>query len=397
MLLTRPLRWSASVLQLPMARFSITLRQCSTKRNEDTADGKPEDDGGKQGSLIVRTNLFESAAKKDKQTYIEMVKIFEKRSVHRRNHVEFIYAALRHMEEFGVNKDIAVYKALIDVMPKGKFIPTNIFQAEFMHYPRQQQCIIDLLEQMEDNGVMPDYEMEAMLVNVFGKKGHPVRKYWRMMYWMPKFKNLSPWLLPNPVPDDALELARLAVERMCSIDPRSKIQVFDTQEVESAIDHTWVVSGQSGEQSELLEAHDRQEPVYIEGPFVIWLRNRSINYYVLKSAPKPLPPIEETDDPDDVSNLHNPYVGLDLRFRKRPGSGSAVSTRRRSVHEQEDGIIYAICCTGSSTKDSLLSWIRLLEKESGNGALSSLAVLFKFNSPTSEVMVSGAETSTVQH
>ena len=298
MLLTRSLRWSASVLQLPMARFSTTLRQCSTKRNEETADGKPEDGGGKQDSLIVRTNLFESAAKKDKQTYIEMVKIFEKRSVHRRNHVEFIYAALRHMEEFGVNKDIAVYKALIDVMPKGKFIPTNIFQAEFMHYPRQQQCIIDLLEQMEDNGVMPDYEMEAMLVNVFGKKGHPVRKYWRMMYWMPKFKNLSPWLLPNPVPDDALELARLAVERMCSIDPRSKIQVFDTQEVESAIDHTWVVSGQSGEQSELLEAHDRQEPVYIEGPFVIWLRNRSINYYVLKSAPKPLPPIEETDDPD---------------------------------------------------------------------------------------------------
>ncbi|XP_058119905.1 evolutionarily conserved signaling intermediate in Toll pathway, mitochondrial [Anopheles ziemanni] len=393
MLLIRHLRATAEILRISTRLGGTQTCLCSTQSKDTKNNQKPED--GK--SLILRTNLFESAAKKDKQTYIEMVKIFEKRSVHRRNHVEFIYAALRHMEEFGVSKDIAVYKALIDVMPKGKFIPTNIFQAEFMHYPRQQQCIIDLLEQMEDNGVMPDYEMEAMLVNVFGKKGHPVRKYWRMMYWMPKFKNLSPWLLPNPVPDDALELARLAVERMCSIDPRSQIDVFDTKTVENALDHTWVVSGQSLEQSELLEAHDKQEPVYIEGPFVIWLRNRSINYYVLKSAPKKLQPLEASGDPDDVSKLENPYIGLDLRFRKTKQSGSAVSTRRRSVHEQEDGIIYAICCTGSSTKDSLLSWIRLLEKEKGNAALASLAVLFKFTSPSAELLVPEEDSNKVQH
>uniref|UniRef100_A0A182J825 Evolutionarily conserved signaling intermediate in Toll pathway, mitochondrial n=1 Tax=Anopheles atroparvus TaxID=41427 RepID=A0A182J825_ANOAO len=392
MLLIRHLRATAEVLKFSRRLGGPQYRHCSTQskeNNDKLGDGK---------SLIVRTNLFESAAKKDKQTYIEMVKIFEKRSVHRRNHVEFIYAALRHMEEFGVSKDLAVYKALIDVMPKGKFIPTNIFQAEFMHYPRQQQCIIDLLEQMEDNGVMPDYEMEAMLVNVFGKKGHPVRKYWRMMYWMPKFKNLSPWLLPNPVPDDALELARLAVERMCSIDPRSKIDVFDTQKVENALDHTWVVSGQSVEQMELLEAHEKQEPVYIEGPFVIWLRNRSINYYVLKSAPKPLSPIEKPGDTDDVSKLENPYIGLDLRFRRTNPSGSALSTHKRSVHEQDDGVIYAICCTGSSTKDSLLSWIRLLEKENGNAVLASLAVLFKFTTPSSELAVKEkGDSNKVQH
>lgn len=45
-----------------------------------------------------------------------------------------------------------VYKKLLDLMPKGKMIPTNIFQQEFMHYPRQQQCAIDCLEQMEVNG-----------------------------------------------------------------------------------------------------------------------------------------------------------------------------------------------------------------------------------------------------
>lgn len=37
-------------------------------------------------------------------------------------------------------------------MPKGKFVAQNILQVEFMHYPKQQQCIlVDLLEQMEYN------------------------------------------------------------------------------------------------------------------------------------------------------------------------------------------------------------------------------------------------------
>lgn len=37
-------------------------------------------------------------------------------------------------------------------------------------------------------GVMPDTEMEMILMNAFGKYSHPIRKYGRMMYWMPKFK-----------------------------------------------------------------------------------------------------------------------------------------------------------------------------------------------------------------
>lgn len=49
----------------------------------------------------------------------------------------------------------------------------------------------------------------------------------------------------------------------------------------------------------------------------------------------------------------------------------------RSVHEQDDGTIFAMCITGTSTKDSLLSWIRLLEND-GNPKLATIPVLFKF-------------------
>lgn len=281
-------------------------------KQEDEKTGQ-KDSSSKQ-ALIVRN--FENASNKDKSTYIEMIKIFEEKNVHRRNHVEFIYAALKNMEAFGVHKDLETYKALINVMPKGKFIPQNMFQAEFMHYPKQQQCIIDLLEQMEDqgefqisiwllpeistfniSGVIPDYEMEDMLVNVFGRKGHPVRKFWRMMYWMPKFKNLSPWLLPNPVPDEILELAKLAVERMCSVDIQSTVSIYQTKDVESSIDDTWIVSGQSVEQKELLTKHEKSSALHIEGPFLIWLRNKSINYFVLRGDPKP--DAEEEDEDVD--------------------------------------------------------------------------------------------------
>jgi signaling intermediate in Toll pathway protein len=101
---------------------------------------------------MILKGSFEHHVDKDKSNFVDMIKIFETKDKHRRNHVEFIYAALKNMEDYGVHKDLAVYKALVDVMPKGKFIPTNIFQAEFQHYPKQQQCMIDLLEQMEDNG-----------------------------------------------------------------------------------------------------------------------------------------------------------------------------------------------------------------------------------------------------
>lgn len=76
------------------------------------------------------------------------------------------------------------------------------------------------------SGVMADWEMEDQLVMVFGRRGYPVRRYWRMMYWMPKFRKASPWPLPQELPTDTLELAKLAIERITSVDPTTQINVF---------------------------------------------------------------------------------------------------------------------------------------------------------------------------
>lgn len=147
---------------------------------------------------------------------------------------------------------------------------------------------------------MPDYEMEDMLLNIFGKQGHAVVKFWRMMYWIPKFKHLNPWLLPNPVPDDALELAKLAVKQMCTIDIQSTVNVLQTKGVEGAIDDTWIVSGQSPDQKKLLATYAKESHLQIEGPFLIWLRNRSINYFTLVGDAAPDHLFQDDEDEDGM-------------------------------------------------------------------------------------------------
>ncbi|XP_053608129.1 evolutionarily conserved signaling intermediate in Toll pathway, mitochondrial [Plodia interpunctella] len=327
---------------------------------------------------VAMYDPFSTKVKKNKETYLQVIKMFEGNDIRRRGHVEFIYAALGRMKEFGVQKDLEVYKALVEVLPKGRFIPQNIFQSEFMHYPKQQQCAVDLLEQMEDNSVMPDTEMEQMLLNIFGRRGIPLRKFWRMMYWMPKFKNLSPWYLPDKLPDDTLELAKLAVERITSIDPDTKIAVWQTEDIEASLDKTWIVSAQSGVQQVLLAEQPVDEPLVVKGPYIVYMRDQTVNYFLLIGKIRPEP--KDDTDPDDVSNIEKPS-GI-------PGviGSTKLPTIKCTVHEQDDGTIVSVCATGTSSRDSLLSWIRLLEKN-GNPVLSSVPVIFTLTAPPSDIAV----------
>lgn len=119
--------------------------------HEEQEQGKSDDDRPQGQDLMIR-GQFSEVRQKNKESFLQMVNLFVERDKHRRHHVEFIYAALKHMKEFGVERDLEVYKAILDIMPKGKMIARNMFQAEFMHYPKQQDCAIFLLDQMEYNG-----------------------------------------------------------------------------------------------------------------------------------------------------------------------------------------------------------------------------------------------------
>lgn len=75
----------------------------------------------------------------------------------------------------------------------------------------------------------------------------------------------------------------------------------------------------------------------------------------------------------DVSDMPLPS----FLHRFAPAAEKKKVALKKSIHQQDDGTVYAICATGTSTKDSLLSWIRLLEVN-GNPILAKTPVLFKF-------------------
>ena len=53
------------------------------------------------------------------------LEIYKKRNPRGRGAVEFILVALKNMKSYGVERDLEVYKSLMDILPKGKFIPQN--------------------------------------------------------------------------------------------------------------------------------------------------------------------------------------------------------------------------------------------------------------------------------
>jgi len=282
------------------------------------------------------------------------------------------------MERFGVHRDLASYKKLFNVFPKGKYVPENRLQADFFHFPRQQECALVLLSKMGKNKLIPDEELGHMILNTFGKISRPFQKYCRMMYWGPKLKNLSPWLLPEVLPDDALELAKMGIQQITSVDRLTEIKVYDPENLEQeSTDKTWIVSGQSPDQSALLKDLEKGTPVYVEGAFRVWLHEVQVNYFILRGAPRP-----QLTEPE-VEAIEFEHIRLWMDGVKEKKEELKVN-RYPTVHEQEDGTIYAVCATGTSSRESLLSWIRFLEKE--NPVLKNLAVLFTLQSPLGPVI-----------
>lgn len=324
-----------------------------------------------EAAVALREQLFKSEDQRNREGFLEVIERFKLGNENRRGHVEFINVATQFVTEFGVEKDLEVYKMLFDLFPKGKYTPRTMVQAEFFHFPYHQHCGVRLLDTMESHGVLPDREMRQMVLDTFGFHSEVFKKIARMMYWMPKFKHMSPYPLPNPVPRDPYELAQLAIKRMC-VDIQTSVTVHNAkQEVPEAVDDTWIVSGQSPQQQELIDNHPTDRPIRIEGPFSIYLRNSAISYFLLRAEPLPIRVVEV--DSDDVSHIPITVLGEKPALEKPS-----------TVHEQTDGVILAMAATGTSTRDSLLSWLRILQVF--NPKLKEIPVVFMLKAPSKSLV-----------
>ncbi|KAM3590027.1 uncharacterized protein V6R79_002186 [Siganus canaliculatus] len=341
-----------------------------------------DDDEKKDRSLVTHDDLFEQVAKemRTKATFNKVVDIFIKRDVRRRGHVEFIYAALMKMPEFGVERDLAVYNKLLDVFPKEVFVPRNFIQRMFNHYPRQQECGVQLLEQMENYGVMPNMETKVLLVQIFGEKGHPMRKFQRIMYWFPKFKHINPFPVPQQLPGDPVDLARLSLNRIAN-DLDAKITVYqlpctDITESGEEVTLPHIVGIQSPSQMELLAKHNPSRPVFVEGPFPLWLRKKCVYYYILRADPTP--PEEKVEEVYDPERCFDYPLQLELDLERDFGDEENFD-----VDDLDEGPVFAMCMTGQGDQVTLNQWISGLQQN--NPILGQVPTLFRLDAGPREL------------
>ncbi|KAM7365902.1 hypothetical protein PAMP_015382 [Pampus punctatissimus] len=333
-------------------------------------------DDKKNKSLVTRYDLFEQVAKeaKTKATFNKVVDVFIKRDIRRRGHIEFIYTALKKMPEFGVERDLTIYNKLLDVFPKEVFVPRNFIQRMFNHYPRQQECGVQLLEQMENYGIMPNMETKVLLVQIFGEKGHPMRKYQRIMYWFPKFKHINPFPIPQQLPEDPVDLARLSLTRIAN-DLDAKVSIYqmpctDITESGEQITLPHIVGIQSPSQMELLAKHNLNRPVFVEGPFPLWLRKTCVHYYILRADPTP--PDEQVEEPYDPERCLDYPLQLDLDLDRDLGDIESFD-----VEDLDEGPVFAMCMTSQGDQATLNQWISGLQQT--NPILGQVPTLFRLD------------------
>ncbi|KAK5876200.1 hypothetical protein CesoFtcFv8_027195 [Champsocephalus esox] len=335
-----------------------------------------EDDNKKDKSLVIHDDLFEQVARetKTKATFNKVVEVFIKQDVRRRGHVEFIYAALQKMPEFGVERDLAVYNKLLDVFPK------------------EQECGVQLLEQMEGYGIMPDVDTKVLLIQIFGVKGHPVRKYQRILYWFPKFKHTNPYPIPKNLPEDPVDLARFSLARIAD-DRDAKVTVYqlpctDITESGEEITLPHVVGIQSPSQMELLAQHNPSRPVFVEGPFPLWLRDQCVYYYVLRADP--VPPEEKVEEPYDPERSLAYPLQLDLDLDRDLGDEESFD-----VEDLDEGAVFAMCMTSQGDQAVLNQWVSGLQQN--NPILGRVPTLFRLEQGPRELQGAHKTKSDHQH
>ena len=229
---------------LSIRKWSICPRRYMSKKMTQKDFEKHTELQKVRDTEMLSKAVFVDPKQKNKDTFMGALELFKNGDIRRRGTIEFISAALKHMKDFGVERDLEVYKSLMDVMPKNEYVPRNQLQAGFFHYPRQQDCLLNVLEQMSENKVRPDRETGELILSITGLDSSPYRKFARMRYWDSKFRNLSPFPLPDEMPDDSMQLAQLAIQQISCVDRLTQISVYNTDDLEETVeDKTWVVSG----------------------------------------------------------------------------------------------------------------------------------------------------------
>ncbi|XP_068034973.1 evolutionarily conserved signaling intermediate in Toll pathway, mitochondrial [Anomalospiza imberbis] len=280
-----------------------------------------------------------------------------------------VEAALAALPALGAERSLAAYNALLRLLPRGAWVPRGAVQRLLFPFPRQQECGLRLLEQMERYGVMPDAETRFLLLGVFGPRSRPMRKLQRMLFWLPRLRLLDPHPLP-PRLRPGLAAARLGLQRIAA-EPGATLTIVQRPVPDSGDDEgsvqPYIISSQSPEQQELLAQYGPTRPVFVEGPFPLWLRGTLLKYFVLRGDP--LPPHLRDPPPDPERSFYFP-LRLELDLERGPWDDDGFD-----VDEVEEGPVLALCAAGAGDRRTLSRWLAALQER--NPVLGRTPVVFR--------------------
>ena len=112
-------------------------------------------------------NITEKRKRNRKAFHYAIDRYIEQEKVYRRGHSEFIYKGLSKMKDLDLHRDLECYKELMKCFPKDVMVARTTWQIEFMHFPKQQQCCIDVMDQMERYGKLQTYEPAHKILVIF--------------------------------------------------------------------------------------------------------------------------------------------------------------------------------------------------------------------------------------
>lgn len=290
-------------------------------------------------------------------------------------YVQFIDDALARMKELGLHKDKEMYKQLLRIFPSKSMYPEDKHFIFKKHKFPQQLAVGRVLHMMSMNLVPIDRDFEVIITDVFCISSEIWNKVARMNYWQMKLRNLDNYPLPEVLPEEPHKLAKLGLQRMLD-DEQTVVVTRNTSNLQNSIDKTWVVYAQCPTQQALIDRLDDKAILYVEDGGTVWVGSNPLTYYVLKYYVDS----EVAKEKARVVEPHYNFEEMKMGFYGRPIKDKL--DERYEKHYADGSYILGIGLTGTSSQDSLSSWLKLLQQR--NPKLNKLSVLFRLENPNSK-------------